>query len=240
MLNRLPKPLSFLVIIALVFILYVSCRLPSSTKTPAPVTLLNSAPVAGTILGAREWKPSSEGNLTCTATDPDEDNLNYIWSAENGTIKGEGNQVVWVAPDSTGDYTVSVHVTDGKGGEATASNRFKVVTNPYGNDSPDMTIYLNVTVPSGSVIQEFRRVRTWTTSEIQCNVQNIDAGEVTYRWSSPVGKLSGNGISDGKASRVGWVAPGVASKYTVDVTVTDKEGNESKGKVTFEVLCCRD
>jgi hypothetical protein len=222
---------SLLLIIALVIIFYASCK-PDATA--------NSAPVAGTILGAAEWKLSSEGNLNCTAYDPDGDKLNYLWSAENGTIKGEGSQVIWVTPDITGDCTITVHVTDGKGGEATASNSFKVVTNPYGNESPDTTIYLNFTIPSGSVVHESRRARIWTTSEIQCVVQNSDANELTYKWSSPVGKLSGNGIAEGKASRVGWTSPGVADTYTVGVTVSDKAGNEAKGDVTFEVLCCRD
>jgi hypothetical protein len=230
----------FAVVIAIVIILYGACKPAAPVNRTYPVPLENRVPVVVSIIGIGEWKPSAEGNLTCDASDPDGDKLNYIWSAENGTIKGEGNQVIWVTPDTTGNYAITVHVTDGKGGEATASKSFKVVTNPYGNDSPDTTIYLKFAMPSGSVVQESRRVRTWTTSEIQCVVKDIEANELTYKWSSPVGKLNGNGIADGKASRAGWTAPGVAGTYTVGVIVTDKAGNEAKGEVVFTALCCRD
>ena len=149
-------------------------------------------------------------------------------------------QVTWVTPDALGEYAITVRATDGKGGEATTTRSFKVVTNPYGNDQPDTTIYLKFTLPSTSMVTESRHPRIWTTSEIQCAVQNRDDSELTYKWSSPVGKLNGNGIAEGKASRVGWIAPGVAGVYTVAVTVTDKAGNESKGEVSFDVFCCKE
>ncbi|MCX6006457.1 MAG: PKD domain-containing protein, partial [Chloroflexi bacterium] len=228
------------IIIAMMILLCAACKPAAPIITPSSVLPANSAPVIVSIIGIQEWKPSTEGNLTCDASDPDGDKLNYIWTAENGTIKGEGNKVIWVTPDSTGNYAVTVRVTDGKGGEATASKSFKVVTNPYGNDSPDTTIYLKFAMPSTSLVQETRRVRTWTTWEIQCVVQDTDANELTYEWSSPAGKLNGNGLAEGKASRTGWTTPGVAGTYTVSVTITDKAGNKAKGEVTFETLCCRD
>jgi len=229
-----------LLVMALVTIIYGSCKPNASVITSSLVQSVNTAPVISTILGATELGTSWEVNLTCIATDIDGDKLNYSWSVENGTLKGAGNQVIWITPDIAGDYTVAVCVTDGKGGEVTASKSYKVATNPYGNETADTTIYLKLEMPSGVVVQESRRVRIWTTSEIQCVVPNIEAKELAYKWSSPVGKLTGNGIADGKASRVGWTSPGVAGSYTVSVTVTDKVGNEAKGEVTFEVLCCSD
>ena len=49
--------------------------------------------------------------------DPDEDKLDYIWSATGGNITGEEAVVTWVAPIAYGTYTVTVTVTDGRGGE---------------------------------------------------------------------------------------------------------------------------
>ena len=239
-LKQQKRHFGFAIIAALLIILFVSCKPNASAKTLYPVPSANNAPVVINIIGGSEWKPSVEANLTCYVEDPDGDKLNYIWSVENGTIKGEGNQVIWVTPETTGDYAVTVRVTDGKGGEATARKSFKVLTNPYGNDGPDTTIYLKFAMPSGSVVQETRRLRTWTTLEIQCVVPDIDANELTYKWSSPVGKLNGNGLAEGKASRAGWTAPGVAGTCAVGVTVTDKGGNQAKGEVTFVTLCCRD
>ena len=240
MLNHRIKNHGVFIAVTLIFLVCTTCSPPVPVAKPPAVPPVNRAPVVSAIVGTSEWKPSSEGSLICAATDPDGDKLNYIWSADNGTIKGEGMQVTWVTPDTLGEYSIACKVSDGKGGEATASKSFKVVLNPYGNDTPDATIYLTFALPSYEVVKDSHRVRIWTTSEIQSVIPNRDASVLTYKWSSPVGKLNGNGIADGKASRVGWIAPGVAGIYTVAVTVTDKAGNEAKGEVSFDVLCCRD
>ena len=54
--------------------------------------------------------------LTCVATDPDGDELTYLWSSEkgifiNGTV---GESVPWQAPQEPGDYSISIIVNDGK------------------------------------------------------------------------------------------------------------------------------
>ena len=59
--------------------------------------------------------------IECTASDPDEDELNYTWSASGGNITGEGPVVTWVSPNAFGEYTITVTVNDGRGGQATES-----------------------------------------------------------------------------------------------------------------------
>ena len=59
--------------------------------------------------------------IVCTADDPDGDVLTYTWSADRGNISGEGDTATWVAPNDYGDYTITVTITDGRGGEATSS-----------------------------------------------------------------------------------------------------------------------
>jgi hypothetical protein len=64
-------------------------------------------------------KQAGTGTLFCDATDPDEDELTYSWSAERGNISGEGGEVTWVAPSEYGTFIITLTVTDGRGGEAT-------------------------------------------------------------------------------------------------------------------------
>jgi hypothetical protein len=62
--------------------------------------------------------PLGSCQISCHATDPDDDELSYNWSASGGGITGEGATVTWTAPNSEGSYNVTVTVTDGCGGEA--------------------------------------------------------------------------------------------------------------------------
>ena len=63
------------------------------------------------------YKPEVE--LVVNATDPDGDSLHYEYSTNQGTISGGGKSVLWDLRGSLlGPQTVSVTVTDGKGGKA--------------------------------------------------------------------------------------------------------------------------
>jgi hypothetical protein len=66
-------------------------------------------------------RPGHSGTITCLASDPDGDELTYTWEAERGYIDGEGPEVTWTAPSEYGNYSITVTVSDGRGGEATSS-----------------------------------------------------------------------------------------------------------------------
>ena len=61
--------------------------------------------------------------VTCQATDPDNDDLSYSWFTSCGTIKGNGPTVQWIAPSAAyaqnGICTITCEVSDGRGGSAT-------------------------------------------------------------------------------------------------------------------------
>lgn len=66
-------------------------------------------------------RPAATATIACIASDPDEDELTYTWSAEAGNISGEGNIVTFVAPNDYGTYLITVTVTDGRGGQVSES-----------------------------------------------------------------------------------------------------------------------
>jgi hypothetical protein len=55
-------------------------------------------------------------DVGCIATDPDKDDLTYVWKASGGKIKGNGPNIQWLAPMDTGNFTITCAVSDGKGG----------------------------------------------------------------------------------------------------------------------------
>ena len=244
MYERITRPGKYIVAAILVAILFTACAAPApSTKSkpvpPPPPGV--SQPEIMNIIGVREWNPGKENTLLCAARDPDGNPLSYAWTAENGTIKtinGDGQKVIWLPPDTTGDYEISVKVNNGKGGEATFSKRF-TVTNPAPPE-PDKTIYLKMSVPSQNIISAQGRVRAFFTIEIQCVIEGAELQDFTYTWGVNAGKLMADGLEDGKASRVGWLSPGQGGQYKIAVLVQDKLGNRATGEVNMEVLCCRD
>jgi len=60
---------------------------------------------------------ASTTTLTCIASDQDGDTVQYKWEAKDGTLSGIGNKVSWTSPSKTGNYSVFVIASDGKGAE---------------------------------------------------------------------------------------------------------------------------
>jgi hypothetical protein len=225
-LNILPwhnqSKLAILLVIA-VLLLSSACNLSSPTPPPPPP---NQPPTINSLTAEKEASTLSESQIVCEANDTDGDTLTYQWSADGGTIKGEGSSVAWVAPDTAGNYTVKVAVTDGKGGEATDSTTIVVIDKP--NQPPTIT---SLTI-DGSPPGEENRVRQWTTKTIQCNAQDPDGDNLSYLWRATGGKITGEG------NKVSWTSPGVNGNYTVTVVVTDDRGDKAEASIVFKVACC--
>jgi len=209
---------------------------PAGTK-PAGQTETHD-PVVRDIAAVREWTPATEGELTCYATDPYNRKLSYSWAADNGAIKGEGQKVTWVSPDTEGDYIVTVTVTNDEGGSASFKKTFKVTKNPYGNldKTEETTINLKLSMGSSEIVRESASIKMTRIATINCVMQNEDPGALSFWWSVPAGKALGEGVYEGQARSLGWVAPGVKGEYTIGVIVVDKTGRQALGLVDFKVI----
>lgn len=103
----------------------------ATTQLTINVVTTNHPPVIDSL--TTEWeklRKASTSTIECTASDPDGDSLSYIWSVDGGNISGEGPFVTWVAPNAYGIYTITVTVTDGRGGDASESISIQVCDCP--------------------------------------------------------------------------------------------------------------
>ena len=86
------------------------------------VVVDNRAPVILSITAdPRKMDLGSVSLITCLASDPDSDTLNYHWSCPEGVFDGSGSEVQWTAPDSQGYRFIVCEVGDGHGGLAVDS-----------------------------------------------------------------------------------------------------------------------
>jgi len=65
--------------------------------------------------------PSGSTFLTASAEDPDGDQLQYFWEVSAGAIMGSGPSVEWTLPSESDFYTVTLSVSDARGGMDTSS-----------------------------------------------------------------------------------------------------------------------
>ncbi|MGD8781083.1 MAG: PKD domain-containing protein [Ignavibacteria bacterium] len=86
------------------------------------VEQFNAAPVINEIsTEQRKVDLGAETDIECSASDEDDDPLEYTWSSESGQISGSGSKIKWTAPNQSGNYFVVCTVTDGNGGVAADS-----------------------------------------------------------------------------------------------------------------------
>jgi len=216
-----------ILLITAVLLLSSGCTLFSTPPPPPPPPPpSNQPPIINSLTAEKEVDTLSEYQVTCEATDADGDVLSYQWSADAGTIKSEGSSITWVAPDTAGNYTVKVTVTDGNGGKANKSTTIAIIDKP--NQPPTVTSLTR----DGNLPEEENRIRQWKTVTIQCNAEDPDGDELNYLWRATGGKITGEG------NTVAWTSPGVNGDYTITSVVTDGRGGNTEASMVFKVLCC--
>lgn len=160
--------------------------------------------------------PRGSCQIVCNATDSDGDELSYGWSASEGWITGEGATITWTAPSSVGSYSITVIVTDGRGGAVTDYVTITVRT----NRSPTINSLVadaDWTLPLGSL-------------NVICNATDRDDDELSYEWTATAGNITGTGAV------VTWTAPQEVDVYYITVVVSDDYGGSDTRTLPISVV----
>jgi outer membrane protein OmpA-like peptidoglycan-associated protein len=102
------------------------------TPPPPPPAPANRPPTVSVTCSPSPVIPGQVSKCRATASDPDGDPLTYAWTASSGQVSGSGAQVdLDTAGIAAGDCaTVTVKVSDGRGGNAEASTKVCVQEPP--------------------------------------------------------------------------------------------------------------
>jgi outer membrane protein OmpA-like peptidoglycan-associated protein len=153
-----------------------------------------------------------------TASDPDNDNLTYSYTATGGAVEGTGPDGRFNTTGlNEGNYTVNVKVDDGRGGTATCAADVKVEPRP--NRPPTISCSADRTpIQAGE--------RTGITS----TASDPDNDPLTYTYSASAGQVTGNG------PKAEFDSTGLsAGSYTVKCSVSDGRGGNADASTTVDV-----
>jgi hypothetical protein len=182
-----------------------------------------------------DWTmPGCTIEVTCTASDPEDDELSYVWSADGGSISGTGKTVDWSAPEEVGIYNITVVVIDGHGMEATRRIPISAVT------GTPPTIEELIVTANHKYLKENGTGYDYKVGEkreynIECEVSDTSVG-VSYNWSCQGGEIS---VISADGSTITWTAPDIRNDYfAVTVIVSDVAENSVSKSVVFHVVSC--
>lgn len=129
--------------------------------------------------------------ITVSVADPDFDVLRFTWKAADGELRGEGVSVTGVPPEKAGTYTITLLVSDGKGGTVSGKVDILVEEKIPDNHSP--------------VIQSVKATPDVIRANEKCLILveafAPDGDELVYVWSYTQGEMKDNG------REVTWTAP---------------------------------
>ena len=189
----------------------------------------NMPPIITSLVADADWTtPLGSIQVTCTASDPDEDELSYEWSTDRGDISGTGNEVIWTAPAEVGMHDITVVVKDGHGSSATGLLSISVAS-----EQPPIIEALLVTAEHCYLKTYSWGYKVGKEQEyhIECVIADTSI-ELSYEWSCDGGELSGEG------SMITWTAPNTSCEVTVTVTVSDIVGNMASKNIYLQVVSC--
>lgn len=151
--------------------------------------------------------PGGNATIIVTASDPDDDELFFEYNPNGGEIIGAGFQVVWLAPKTSGRYTISITVNDGELNSETK----KVVITVEGeveNKPPEID----------SIIATPPSVATGGSVRLFVTAIDPEDGKLDYSYQITSGTIKGTG------NDVTWTAPDEPGGEIIEVTVTDEFG----------------
>jgi hypothetical protein len=196
---------------------------------PSCTTVVNRRPIITSLEAEADWTaPLGNLQVSCTASDPDGDELSYEWTTSGGKISGTEHEVIWTAPEEVGMYDITVMVDDCHDGKDTG-----LLTLIASNGPPPIIENLIVTAKESKYLKiTTTGYKVGKTKEYYIECIASDTSELIYEWSCDGGEISG------ESSMITWTAPDTSGDVTVTVKVFDGAANWVRESTVFKVVSC--
>ncbi|MCC6751325.1 MAG: hypothetical protein IT371_26970 [Deltaproteobacteria bacterium] len=175
--------------------------------------------------------PGASTSLVLSANDSDGDPMTYAWSDGGGACAGTFSDASaaspsWTAPATvppSGSCTLSVAITDGRGGSTSGAVTLTVGTRA-GNVAPAI----------GPTFQATERLAPGESATFRVAATDPEGGPLTFAWSASAGSL-GTPTTTAGESEVRFTAPAAACGQRLRALVTDDAGATTEQ--LFSVTC---
>lgn len=174
--------------------------------------------------------PGASVYVRCEAEDVDGDELSFSWSATEGDLFGQGQAVIWIAPETLGLHWITVEVEDTYG-----SVEERAIPLTVNASRPPAILGFTLKALDTDQFKPYGdswRIFKERSCAIQALVDDPDTS-YAYDWTAELGSISGDGPN------AVWIAP-AAPKGWVNIVlqVSDAHGNRSSATVRIYVETC--
>jgi hypothetical protein len=190
----------------------------------------NVPPALASLTADSDWVFAGESiRVACEVSDVDGDEVTLEWTATGGELYGQGNAMVWLAPEEAEVYWLSVVARDSYGGE---SRRAIPVSVTAGEPPEIVGLFVH-----GENTDMLKKVgNDWMiyqgrSCSVTCATPD-GTGPYTYEWSVDFGTLTAEGDT------ATWVAPKDRVGATILVVISDEWGNSASASVLINVETC--
>jgi len=205
---------------------------PAPPEPPKPVVIPPHGLNAGSIsASSTSVCPGDAVRLHSDASDPQGHSLTYQWSV-NRTNQGGNSADYTFTPDSSGDYTVAVHVTD------TTSDHAATAV-----DASSISIHVGVyNKPTlGGLTANPSVLDRGQSAALSVNGTGSEcSGTLTYSWAASEGTVSGSGAtaqynSSGVSFNETDLSRPQSKPVTITATLTDSKGGSANASTNVTV-----
>jgi hypothetical protein len=204
-------------------------------KTP-PQPFVNAVPfIDSVVASASQVAPGDQLALGATGHDVDDgDVLSWTWSAAAGVFDAPNTAITkWTAPDTEGQYDITVSLSDNRGGVRSITFHVNVAYG-YAHGTAIVVADLNTWPEIARVTATPGAVGAGEAARLLVSVTDADGDALHYAWTD---NCSGS-FSDTAAPDPTWNAPTPAPASglcTLTVVVTDVRGGLNTGRLTVQV-----
>ncbi|MBN2717390.1 MAG: metallophosphoesterase [Deltaproteobacteria bacterium] len=201
-------------------------------QTTAPVPFANAVPmITAFTASSMSVEPGETVSFTVAATDANpEDTLTYSWSADNGVFNTPSAvATVWTSPMTTGEFHISVTVSDPKGATASVSATIYTVYDNAG--SADVTIAINTSPEAIGLIPSPTQVDTGETTQLALAANDRDGDTLSFAWTADCDGTFDDATAEDPAFTLGTVA---ADTCTLSVAISDGNGGANTARITIQ------